>query len=769
MKKMKTQSIMLLVILLAGLICLTGMAAADETYSISYDDANPGENKSHGTPTLISLSNDDVITISTAGPHILQPGTFSNITITITAPDVILVLNNTSITNPTTNNIDTSPLRLIGSNVTLVLMDGSNNSFVCNGTNGGDFNMQAGIFMDLASNLTIRGQNDNTGKLTAIGGAYSAGIGGGPNGNPGKITIEGGNITAESNSNITESHRNGAGIGNGGGNIHPANTSTEEIIIRGKANVTAISKGNGAGIGGGGSIANIAGTSGPVKIYGDATVTATSEGRGAGIGGGGTAGNHATNSTAGGSGGIIEIYGNANVTATSLMYGAGIGGGGSNNSTAGAGGTITIKDNANVTATSRQHGAGIGGGGYYTNNGGAGAGGTVTIDGTPIIVVNGLYMDIGPGSSSTNTNQGTAGQITIDSGNVYAINTTSVENYNSDPLGMITVSTGIPNTLLTYDAIDGSNTPYTYEAITNGNGDAFIWIPLGNQLVIYEDTMNAILEVSMEALATGSNEIEPRAIVGYATPINQTVVWDGASPLNPITFTYSDEAILTLKAVNLATLNEIEMSGGIAITYDKTTALNSYYDYSGDIAALTAAVNLEHPGRYALWAHGSTIVNIDSTTKTVEVYYTLVPGTSTGGGGSGHGSATVVDNNNATGNTTNGSNNTTPTRLTILCVDENGNELFVQSLTTVVGSSEAINAPPLKGYELLTNQASQNVRMETGENTITFRYTPTNDQQPSGENRQNSRWSLPWYIFVPIFIIGIAASFLIGQKIRKNE
>jgi len=316
MKKIKAQSIILLVILLAGLVCLTGMASADEEYSISYDTGS-ALTVPHVAPTLESLSDNTLVTISSPGSYILQQGTFSNVTIRITAPNVILVLNGTNISNPVTGNQNTTPLQLMpGSNVTLVLMDDSENSFICKGTSGIDYTRQAGIFIDPTAELTIRGQNDNSGKLTAIGGYFSAGIGGGPNGHPGKITIEGGNITAESNSDTNGGQRNGAGIGAGGGNSSRANDSTNEIIIRGEANVTASGKGNGAGIGGGGSNNNTAGESGTIKIYGNATVTAISENQGAGIGGGGTAGHHASILTAGGAGGIIEIYGNANVTAT---------------------------------------------------------------------------------------------------------------------------------------------------------------------------------------------------------------------------------------------------------------------------------------------------------------------------------------------------------------------------------------------------------------------------------------------------------------------
>ena len=727
--------VLLLIITFAGLTCLTGMASAAENYSISYD-TNPGEKIDHGTLTPIGLaSNSSTTIISTGGSYILDQGTFTNATIRITATsDVILFLNGTNITNtPSSNTIrDTSPLQLMtNSNVTLVLIDGSKNNFTCNGMSGSNYNIQSGIFVDSTAKLTVRGQSDNSGKLTANGGYYSAGIGGGPNGNPGKIIIEGGNVTANSYNN-SGSIGYGAGIGGGGGNTDKTNASTEEIIIRGKANVTAASKGNGAGIGGGGNNNNTAGASGTIKIYGDATVTATSDGRGAGIGGGGC-----NNNTAG-AGGTIEIYDNATVTATGLINGAGIGGGGNNNITAGASGNIAISGNPIIVAKSS------------------------------------VGMDIGSGTNRTDV-PAAAGLITIDSGNVYAEKTSPIENQYGDLLGMITVSIKTPSEEVIYKAINGNDDEYDYKATTDENGNAFVWLPLGNQLVIYVNTADMIIEISTIKLTDGPNEIEPSDIAGYITPSSQTVTWDNSAPtsLSPVIFTYTERDVLVLKAYNSVTLAEIETSAGAAITYTiDPVAADDYYDYSNDVAFLTASIELEYSGQYTLTPQGSTIVFIRlNDVNTVNVYYTPQSGSSTGGGGggNGHGSATVVPGDKTNGSNNSGSNETSA-QLTILCVDERGNELFTQSLTAVVGSSEMINAPPLEGYKLLTNEKIKNVRMGTGDNLITFKYAEslTDTQQPSDmKNQNNIKWNLLWFIFVPILILGIVVSFFIGRKNRE--
>ena len=141
--------------------------------------------------------------------------------------------------------------------------------------------------------LTIQDDNDNAGSLTATGGYFGAGIGGG-SAKAGQVTITGGTITAIS--------------------------------------------GDGAGIGGGN------GASGTVVIKDDSTVTATGGEAGAGIGGG-YAGL-----------GDVTIEGNTMVNATGGVGSAGVGGGyGAENDEDGNGSQITIKSNEsgapNVTAT----------------------------------------------------------------------------------------------------------------------------------------------------------------------------------------------------------------------------------------------------------------------------------------------------------------------------------------------------------------------------------------------------------------------------------
>ena len=142
-----------------------------------------------------------------------------------------------------------------------------------------------------------------SGKITAIGGEYGAGIGGGRRGNGNLISIYGGDITATGGgfaagigSGFTQSAKDiriyggtvtakggsgGAGIGSGSVNTEEEakNISVSDIEISG-GNVTAEGRTSGAGIGGGQFVRadNITITEG--------TVNAKSTYGGAGIGGG---------------------------------------------------------------------------------------------------------------------------------------------------------------------------------------------------------------------------------------------------------------------------------------------------------------------------------------------------------------------------------------------------------------------------------------------------------------------------------------------------
>ena len=193
---------------------------------------------------------------------------------------------------------------------------------------------KAGLEKTSAGTLTLKDDNQKAGSLTATGGNWAAGIGGGYLGNGKNITIKGGTVNAAGGDN------GGAGIG--GGDYG----SGEDITITG-GTVTAAG-GNGAGIGGGeeGDGKNITITGG--------TVTAKGRLGGAGIGGGEQ-----------GNGEDITIT-DGTVNAAGGVSGAGIGGG-----VNGIGSKVTVSGAAQVTAIAGKPdlsgaGATIGGGGKRT-------------------------------------------------------------------------------------------------------------------------------------------------------------------------------------------------------------------------------------------------------------------------------------------------------------------------------------------------------------------------------------------------------------------
>ena len=223
-------------------------------------------------------------------------------------------------------------------------------------------------------------EKNDTGHLTATGGAGGAGIGGASKGtttHTRNINITGGDITANGGAGA-------AGIGGGqrGSMINSADTG---VISGGKINATG---GEGAaGIGGGkDSYLNT------LVITGGADVTATGGKGGAGIGSG--EGSWALD---------VTIQDGSKVNATGNGGGAGIGGG---NKSAGFGFVIQGDDTV-VNATGNEGGAGIGGGSGGASGSGnpANAGKITDIQGGTVNAVShggGAGIGGGKGKSATN-------------------------------------------------------------------------------------------------------------------------------------------------------------------------------------------------------------------------------------------------------------------------------------------------------------------------------------------------------------------------------
>ena len=270
---------------------------------------------------------------------------------------------------------------------------------------GCTLNAAKGIYVGSGNSLTIYGQSEGTGKLTAQ--AYqvgeSAGIGGNTENDAahGNITINGGVVEATS--------YGGAGIGSGSGSGTSAKPNGT-ITING-GNVTAIANvSDGAGIGGG-FFNNI--TGGNIKITGG-TVVANGAANAAGIG----TGYNDQRTTNGRS---ITISG-GKVTATGGEDAAGIGGGYAVDGKSIS--SITINGTANVTANGGAAGAGIGGGrdGEMTTN--------INIGGSAVVVATGGDDD-GYGGAGIGTGGGTSskiGNININGGTVTATGGTATDS-----------------------------------------------------------------------------------------------------------------------------------------------------------------------------------------------------------------------------------------------------------------------------------------------------------------------------------------------------
>ena len=237
---------------------------------------------------------------------------------------------------------------------------------------------RAGLEKTSEGTLTLKDDKKKAGSLTATGGKFGAGIGGGNGGSGKNITITGGTVNAKGG-------LEGAGIGGGTGG------SGEAITING-GTVEATGGKFGAGIGGG-----LNGVGKNITIKGG-TVNAAGGGQGAGIGGG----NY-------GSGEAITITGGT-VEATGGDFGAGIGGGSWGN-----GEDITIKGGT-VEANGGLFGAGIGGGNAASIGG---SGKNITITGGTVNAAGGERgAGIGGGSwgSGSNVTVSGAAQVTAIAG-----------------------------------------------------------------------------------------------------------------------------------------------------------------------------------------------------------------------------------------------------------------------------------------------------------------------------------------------------------------
>ncbi|MCL2642841.1 MAG: hypothetical protein FWD52_04965, partial [Candidatus Bathyarchaeota archaeon] len=275
---------------------------------------------------VLTIEKDGVYTISMTNPGFTTLTDYIVIDSGVT--DATVILNGVKID---LNGVSGGCAFLVEAGaVVTVTLEGENSLRSAGGRAGLEVPVGASVVIDEASSGS---------SLTARGGQYGAGIGGGQNSGGGDITILGGTVNAY-------------GGGNGGAGIGGGQSGSGGVISISSGTTTATGVGGGAGIGGGGS----GGGGGVISISGG-TTTATGGYGGAGIGGGFNSG----------SGGVISISGGT-VTATgsiSLSGGsAGIGGGYSGS----AGDILIYGENTAVSARGTGGAGNIGVG--FTGSGG---------------------------------------------------------------------------------------------------------------------------------------------------------------------------------------------------------------------------------------------------------------------------------------------------------------------------------------------------------------------------------------------------------------
>ena len=342
----------------------------DNKQTVTQEDGNGGYVKNKNNEDIKDLPDNDVV-ITTKDAETSEVKTTDN-TVTINSNEgktVDVTLDNVNINTSKTGEAAVS---VTGKGDTNIELNGNNTLTSGSGHAGLEHNKT-----DDSGTLTIT-DNNNDGKLTANGGAGSAGIGGGF-GEDGQAAITGGEITANGGDY-------GAGIG-GGKNYNSAGGNGDVAISGGK--ITAQGGDHAAGVGGGGDYnGNSTNTgNGNVTISGG-EITASGGWLGSGIGGGifgtgtvtisgGTIKDAQGGAGAAGIGGgsygdgDVKVSGNAIIAnAESARYGSGIGAGqGSLRDNISTVGKVTIEGNAKIeNAKSGYGGSGIGGGAIGIGN-----------------------------------------------------------------------------------------------------------------------------------------------------------------------------------------------------------------------------------------------------------------------------------------------------------------------------------------------------------------------------------------------------------------
>jgi LPXTG-motif cell wall-anchored protein len=359
--------------------------------------------------------------------------------------------------------------------------------------------------IDVTSGHTLSITDTSTGApgtLTATGGQFGAGIGGGSSG------ADGGTLTIQGSATVRATGGfGGAGIGGG----DDGNGGT--VTVQGNATVTAAGGFQAAGIGGG-----LGGDGRTVSIQGHATVTATGGHSAAGIGGGASS-----------DAGTVTIQGNATVTATGDFGGAGIGGG-----WVGDGGTVTIEQGATVTAAGDEASA-IGAGSSGTSFGSLSNAGT-------LIIPSGVELDVPSGVTVAN------------SGSLKGAGT--VANHGAITLGAhgtvaSTLTVTDHNYLLEFTTTAGSVSPtklHVYAATVTDSGQSLPMpsgLSAGDTFVAWHDNSGTAADAATDLTAYGGATANTNPVpVGLHAFFAQSITFTSTPP-DPATPTRTYTVVAT--------------------------------------------------------------------------------------------------------------------------------------------------------------------------------------------------------------------------------
>ncbi|MBO5494740.1 MAG: hypothetical protein J5964_03370, partial [Eubacterium sp.] len=280
-----------------------------------------GQSKSSKWYVVAADQTGKTITLSGLESATAQPVSYKAASVNATTHEVTFTdasCDDYTVVTASTTTFEDGKWYVVNENVTLngsVTVNGAANLILADGAT---MTAGQGVIVPSTSSLTIYGQTNGTGTLTATGGSYGAAGIGGNNADNGPITINGGTVNATGGTSAAGI--GGGSMGNGGA-----------VVINGGTVTATATEDGGAGIGGGDNSAtcNVTINGGTVN----AATLATNNTANAGIGTSGWSAN----------GGSVAINGGT-VNAVGAPSGHGIGGNGCTINI--TGGTVNINNGA---------------------------------------------------------------------------------------------------------------------------------------------------------------------------------------------------------------------------------------------------------------------------------------------------------------------------------------------------------------------------------------------------------------------------------------